>query len=297
MARIEQPTSRNGRHTDTATDDVDNDDAVTEAAFDGEEAMTDAGSEPDFMGELATAMRGVAERERERLTTRAADDAAGHIAEARAHGATEAEAIRRVADEDIASIETWAEAEVARIRNESASRVAERRTDLEAALVRHESVIQREVDSVEGALADYDASLNAFMDDLDEVRDPTEIARLAALLPARPDLGRVREDARTAALDQIAGAASRARGRRRRDRRARARDGRPRGGAARERGDHGGGPRSDRGGRHRDDHSRGVARRGWGHRRCVRRDRDGRCARRSGGRRPCGRGPDGICRR
>ena len=211
MARIEQPTSVNGRHTDMPDDGNEDvadlaadDDAMTDAAHGTEEAMTDAGSEPDFMDELATAMRGVAARERERLTSRAADDAAGHIAEARAHGATEAEAIRRVADEDIASIKTWAEAEVARIRDDAAARVAERRSDLDAALVRHESVIQSEVDGVAVALTSYDASLNAFMDDLDEVRDPTEIARLAVLLPARPDLARIREDARTAALDRIA---------------------------------------------------------------------------------------------
>lgn len=197
MAEQEQPTSRNGRYTG---------DAPAETAVDDPAPIPSAPAEvvPGFLSELATAMQGVAQRERERLAALVADDAAVHIERARADGTGEAEGFRRMADDDVARIEQWADGEVERIRADAARRIAERRAGLDATLVQHEAVIQAEIDGVERAVVDYDDRLERFVAGLADTGDPEHIARLAATLPRPPDLADVRATARAAAMSGIA---------------------------------------------------------------------------------------------
>src|SRR6188508_1258071 len=176
MASIEHAPSLNGTHTDDASadtlDDVENvatdvatedagaiDESATAEAIeiadvaegagevDGVEAAAsepESTTEPDFLSELAVAMRGVAAQERERLSGRAAEDASSHIDDARSRGTTTADSLRQVADDDVAGVESWAEAEIERIRGEAAERIETRRSELEAELERHETVVEGE---------------------------------------------------------------------------------------------------------------------------------------------------------
>ena len=227
MAKIEQPISLNGRHESEAMSDevveavaAEGATPETEGSEPGETTRESTGTTeattepveaevvPSFLSELASAMQSVATRERERLAAAVADDAAAHIERARAEGEDEASAYRRVADEDVASIEAWADQEVERIRADAARRAAERRTDLDATLTQHEAVIAAEIESVEKAVVAYDDRLEAFVSDLAGSTDPERIAQMAGALPRPPDLGDVRASARAAALASIAEASA-----------------------------------------------------------------------------------------
>lgn len=159
---------------------------------------------PGFLAELSGAMRSVVGRERDRIQALIDEDKERHVAQAREQSAAEAEAFRRVADEDVAAIEAWADEETERIRAEAATRVADRRADLEAYLVQHEAVLQGELDGIEAAVSSYQTSLGGFLDDLDTTNDPEEIAHRAHEIPRAPDLETVRSLARADALTRLA---------------------------------------------------------------------------------------------
>ncbi len=145
-------------------------------------------------------MHAAASRERARITELVAADARAHIEKTHARAAIEADAMRRMADEEIQDIQAWSTQEVKRIRRETTRRTKERRSDLASYLQRHESFIATEIAGVETAIAEYSALLDRFVEDLIGSSDPSEIARLADLVPAPPDLDAARATARAAAV-------------------------------------------------------------------------------------------------
>lgn len=145
-------------------------------------------------------MHAAASRERARITELVAADARAHIEKTHARAAIEADAMRRLADEEIVGIQAWSTQEVKRIRREATQRTKERRSDLASYLERHESIIATEIAGVETAIAEYSALLDRFVEDLIGSSDPSEIARLADLVPAPPDLDAARATARAAAV-------------------------------------------------------------------------------------------------
>ena len=145
-------------------------------------------------------MHAAASRERARITELMAADARAHIEKAHARAAIEADAMRQMADEEIRGIQTWSTQEVKRIRREATRRTKERRLDLASYLERHESMIATEIAGVGTAIAEYSAQLDRFVEDLVGSSDPAEIARLADLVPAPPDLDAARATARAAAV-------------------------------------------------------------------------------------------------
>src|SRR5262245_33990830 len=56
---------------------------------------------PGFLSELATAMRATAERERESISNRVAEDASVHVDKVRSRAAIETDELRRLAEEDV----------------------------------------------------------------------------------------------------------------------------------------------------------------------------------------------------
>ena len=112
----------------------------------------------------------------------------------------EADALRRSADEDVEAIETWTTDEVVRVHEEAARRRHERHADLETYLERHAAIIDAEVAGVDFAVAEYQATLDAFIEGLLDSNDAADIARRAGTIPAAPDLDRVRAEARAAAI-------------------------------------------------------------------------------------------------
>ena len=161
---------------------------------------------PSFLAGLTQAMHETASRERGRMAAVVAEDARTHVEKARARAVVEAGELRRSAEEEVAAINAWSAAEIGRIRDEAERRTRERRVDLETYLQRHASIIEAEVAGVDAAVADYEATLDAFIDGLLVSNDASEIARRAGILPAVPDLDGVRATARAAAVAGFADA-------------------------------------------------------------------------------------------
>ena len=159
---------------------------------------------PTFLAELARAMQSAAEREREHIVEAVANDAAEQIEKTRVRAASEADELRRLADEDIERIAEWTATEMDRIRREADGRTEERRNDLTAYLANHESIIETEIGGVDAAVRDYRSALDQFFGGLTDSTEPAEIARRAGALPEPPDLDAVRAAARADAVTRFA---------------------------------------------------------------------------------------------
>jgi hypothetical protein len=166
---------------------------------------THDGLTPSFLAGLAAAMRETAIRERDRISGVVAEDAAAHVEKVRSRAAIETEELRRLAEEDVGHIEGWREAEIARIKDEASQRIDDRRSSLDEYLKQHDAIIDTEIQGVEGAVKEFEATLDRFFAELSEETDPSAIVRRADLLPTPPDLDEVRASARASAMARLAG--------------------------------------------------------------------------------------------
>jgi hypothetical protein len=158
---------------------------------------------PTFMSGLATAMREAAVRERERISGTVAEDAATHIEKVRSRAAVESEELRRLAEEDVEHIEQWSASEIERVKSEAAQKVDERRSSLDEYLKQHDAIIDTEIEGVDGAVREYESTLDRFFAEMADLTDPSEIVRRAGLLPQPPDLDEVRATARANAMSKF----------------------------------------------------------------------------------------------
>lgn len=157
-----------------------------------------------FLAELAHAMRGAAERERERISADVDSSAEAHVEKVRARAATEAAELRRLADQDIDGIHSWSKEETIRIQQETERRIGTRREELQSYLIRHAAIIDGEVGQIEGAVREYRAVLDRFFAQLASESDPSGLARVADAMPAPPDLAKVGSAARAQAVAELA---------------------------------------------------------------------------------------------
>lgn len=174
-----------------------------EQPADEEAGETGQGVTSGLLDELAKAMHAAADQERERIATVVAEEAAERIERTRARASLEAQELRRLADDDLQGISEWADAETERIRTEAAQRADARRAALDEEIRLHEANIDAEIQRIDGALADYRATLQQFFSDLTTATDPEEIARRAGALPPPPDLDAVRADASAASVVRL----------------------------------------------------------------------------------------------
>ena len=163
-----------------------------------------AGLRPGFLSELASAMRATAERERETIAARVAEDASVHIEKVRSRAAIETEELRRLAEEDVQHIEEWSAAEMDRIRAEADQKIEDRRASLDDYLRQHDAIIDTEIEGVDAAVKGYGETLDTFFAELSEAGDPATIVARAEALPAPPDLDQVRAAARSSAVAMFA---------------------------------------------------------------------------------------------
>ena len=178
--------------------------AVTAVA--AEAASTDGAPETTrgFLAELTHAMRGAAERERERITADVDAATEAHVEKVRARAATEAAELRRLAEDDIDGIHAWAKEETIRIQMETERRIGTRREELQSYLIRHATIIDGEVGHIEGAVREYRTQLDRFFEQLASETDPAAFARLADAMPDPPDLAKVGGAARAEAVAALA---------------------------------------------------------------------------------------------
>lgn len=164
------------------------------------------GLRPGFLAELAVAMRATAQKERERIAARVADDAAAHVEKVRARAAIETDELKRLAEEDVQHIQEWSASEMERIRAEADKKIEDRRSSLEEYLQQHDSIIDTEIEGVKAAVSDYSATLDRYFEELSQSDDPSTIVARAEALPAPPDLDQVRAQARSRAVAAFAAA-------------------------------------------------------------------------------------------
>ena len=116
----------------------------------------------------------------------------------------DADALRRRADEDVASIKEWSKAEIARIREESENRMAGRRGQLDGQLGRHAALVERDVTRIQGQITSFEAEMTAFFDELLTETDLTILAARAQQMPEAPAFDELDDTAFTALMTEPA---------------------------------------------------------------------------------------------
>ena len=105
------------------------------------------------------------------------------------------------ADEDVTGVREWSKAEIARIREETEQRIADRKAHLDRELEGHAAVVEREIEIVQEQVASFEGEMDGFFSGLVSEEDPGRFAALAASLPEPPpfrgiDPSRARGDRR-----------------------------------------------------------------------------------------------------
>lgn len=199
VAVDEQPAATSEAAAEASTEVAPAPEAAPEATANGRLDSTRG-----FLAELAHAMKGAAERERERISGEVDASAEAHVEKVRARAATEAAELRRLAEQDIDGIHAWSKEETIRIQQETERRIGTRREELQGYLIRHATMIDGEVGHIEGAVREYRTQLDQFFEQLAAEGDPAGFARLADQMPEPPDLGKVGGAARAQAVAALA---------------------------------------------------------------------------------------------
>ncbi len=165
----------------------------------------EAGRVPIFLHEIARTMQAAAVREREQIDSEMEDSLGVHVEKVRSRASTETEELKRLAEEDVDHIREWSAAEVERLRQETESRIGARREDLDRELRQHDTLVEREISQAGQAVEEYRAELDRFVGRLASEREPTEIARLASLLPEPPSVDEIASAAHADAIAQLSG--------------------------------------------------------------------------------------------
>ncbi len=139
-----------------------------------------------FMADLSRAMQAAASSARAASLTQFQVDAKTHVEGIHSRSTTEATDLRTGADEDIASYRDWQKAQIARIREETETRIGDRKAGLERELEAHAARIEREIERVQSCVAEYETEMDRFFQSLLAEDDPTRIAELAERLPEPP---------------------------------------------------------------------------------------------------------------
>lgn len=150
------------------------------------EAAPTAGD--DFMRDLVSAMRGVADEARETglAELRAKSDEQVRTLETDAEGRREA--LRAKAESDVVDIGKWAEAETSRIKHEAEQKVAARRAQLDQELAADRDRTEADTKAVRERVTTYERELEAYHAQLAQINDPAAFAAAAKRLPKPPAL-------------------------------------------------------------------------------------------------------------
>jgi hypothetical protein len=136
--------------------------------------------------DLTRAMQAAAEESRAQTLSQFQTDAKTYIEEIHSRSAVEATELRKRSDDDISGIQDWSKAEIARIREETQGKIADRKQGLERELEEHAGQIEYEIDRVQSRVAGFELEMERFFEQLVAEQDPTKIAGMAQNLPDPP---------------------------------------------------------------------------------------------------------------
>ena len=147
---------------------------------------TESDASPDFMRELVTAMRRVADEARQTGITEVRATADEQVKRLEADAETRRNELRARADADVAGIGEWAKAEAERIRQEAEQRVVARRGQLDQQLSGETARAEAEGKALRDRVAEYERELEAYHAQLAEINDPAAFAAAAKRMPRPP---------------------------------------------------------------------------------------------------------------
>ena len=139
-----------------------------------------------FVLDLTRAMQAAAEESRAQTLSQFQADAKTYIEEIHSRSAVEATDLRKRSDDDVSGIQDWSKAEIARIREETQGKIADRKQGLERELEEHAGQIEYEIDRVQSRVAGFELEMERFFEQLVAEQDPTQIAAMAQNLPDPP---------------------------------------------------------------------------------------------------------------
>jgi hypothetical protein len=139
-----------------------------------------------FLVDLTHAMQAAAEQARAATLEQFRIEGSSYIEQIQGRSLTDADALRRRADDDVARIKDWSKAEIARIREETENRIAGRRGQLDGQLARHAALVEREIARIERQIAAFEAEMADFFDQLLAETDLTVLAARAQQMPEAP---------------------------------------------------------------------------------------------------------------
>jgi hypothetical protein len=139
-----------------------------------------------FLADLTKAMQTAAEEERNKNLSQFQADAKTYVEKIHERSTTEANTLRRQADDDVAAVREWSKAEIARIREETETKITARKGRLETEIELHAAMIEREIELVQGRVAGFEDEMAQFFERLLAEDDPTHFATMAENLPEPP---------------------------------------------------------------------------------------------------------------
>ena len=162
--------------------------AETPAAAPEAPSPAPASPDGDFLASLVTAMRGVVAEERVSSVADLRTAVEDRITQLETRAKERGEELRRRADQDLAGVDEWQKAEIARVTAEAARKVEARRQQLDQQIADHEARSTAEVEGVRGRVTSYEAELEAFFAQLEAIADPAAFVAAARRMPKPPAL-------------------------------------------------------------------------------------------------------------
>ena len=188
-----EPAKAEGPEPAPAAPDASSPEAASPAAAPPEAAPTSPPSaadeaSPDFMRDLVSAMRHVADEARQAGVSEVHGTADEQVQRLETEADERRNELRARADADVAGIGEWAKAEAERIRKEAEQRVVARREQLELELGAETARAEAETKVLRERVGEYERELEAYHAQLAEINDPAAFAAAAKRMPRPPAL-------------------------------------------------------------------------------------------------------------
>ena len=142
----------------------------------------------DFMRDLVSAMRRVAEEARDTGLADLRGRADEQVRLLEADAERRREDLRARAEADVDAVGEWAKAEADRITREAEQRVVARRGQLEQQLAGDTQRTEADTRALRDRVSEYERELAAYHGQLSEIKDPAAFAAAAKRMPKAPEL-------------------------------------------------------------------------------------------------------------
>jgi hypothetical protein len=166
---------------------------VAPVVADSTPAMNDSGRDPavPFLQSLVDAMNKIAEQTRADAMTQLRAGVAERSAGIRSETEQRAAELHELANADLKSVEDWERGEIQRIRDDAAAKVSARNATLEAQLAANTAAGEGAMTAVEARVDAFEAEMNAFFAQLEDIHDPAALASTLKRIPQAPSLSDV----------------------------------------------------------------------------------------------------------